>query len=87
MATAYMNGAAGRQQAGLHHKLVMFGREAMVQGSFNGYPSEVTSDVSTTYDSKLVENGTIILDPDYVNDQVSAFDEAWAYASPIIGGE
>jgi hypothetical protein len=59
----------------------------MCQGSFNAYPSEVTSDVSTTYDSKLVENGAIILDPDYVSDQVSAFDEAWAYASPIIGGE
>ena len=68
-------------------KLVMFGREAMFQGSFNAYPSEVSSDVSTTYDSKLVENGAIILDPDYVNDQVSAFDEAWATASPIIGGE
>jgi hypothetical protein len=85
--TAFINGAAGRQWAGVHHKLVMFGREAMFQGSFNAYPSEVSSDVSTTYDSKLVENGAIILDPDYVNDQVSAFDEAWATASPIIGGE
>jgi hypothetical protein len=87
MATAYMNGSTGRQEAGLHHKLVMFGRDAMFQGSFNAYPSEVTSDVTTTYDSKLVENGAIILDPDYVNDQVSAFDEAWAYATPMIGGE
>ncbi|HET9991485.1 MAG TPA: hypothetical protein VFQ65_23310, partial [Kofleriaceae bacterium] len=85
--TAFMNGTTGRQWAGVHHKLVMFGREAMFQGSFNAYPSEVSSDVSTTYDSKLVENGAIILDPDYVNDQVSAFDEAWATASPIIGGE
>jgi hypothetical protein len=85
--TAFMNGSTTRQWAGVHHKLVMFSRDAMFQGSFNAYQSEVSSDTTTTYDSKLVENGAIILDSDYVNDQVTAFDEAWASASPIIGGE
>jgi hypothetical protein len=59
----------------------------MFQGSFNAYPSATTSGTGTTYDSKLVENGAILLDPDYVNAQVNAFDEAWASATPIIGGE
>lgn len=65
-------------------QVVMFGSEAMFQGSFNGYPSGASG---AAFDSKLVENGAIILDPGYVAGQVAAFDQAWASATPIIGGE
>ena len=84
MAKAFINNFAGRQPVGLHHKLVMFGREAMFQGSFNAYQSAAGE--FSTYDSKLVENGGIILDPAYVSNQVDAFEEAWSNALPIIGG-
>jgi hypothetical protein len=84
MARAFINGFGPRQTVGLHHKLVMFGREAMFQGSFNAYPSAAGE--FSTFDSKLVENGGIILDPAYTTNQVDAFEEAWSTAVPIIGG-
>lgn len=85
MTTAFINGFAARQPVGVHHKLVMFGREAMFQGSFNLYPS--TTAVTMPYDSKLVENGAILFDPGYVNAQATAFDEAWDLALHMMGGE
>jgi hypothetical protein len=84
MARAFINGFGPRQQVGLHHKLVMFGSEAMFQGSFNAYPS--AAGAFSTFDSKLVENGGIILDPAYTANQVDAFEEAWSTAVPVIGG-
>ena len=87
MVRANLPGFVGPQWVGEHQKLVMFGREAMYQGSFNAYPSAVISGTGSTYESKLVENGAIILDADYVNDHVNAFETAWAGSVPIIGGE
>lgn len=84
MTTAFLNGFATRQAVGVHHKIMMFGTEAMFQGSFNGYQSGRGGDA---FDSKLVENGAIILDPAYVSDQVAAFEDAWSEALPIIGGD
>jgi hypothetical protein len=84
MTTAFLNGFGPRQGVGVHHKVVMFGSEAMFQGSFNFYQSGRGGDA---YDSKLVENGAIILDPGYVSDHVVAFEEAWSEAIPILGGD
>jgi hypothetical protein len=57
----------------------------MFQGSFNLYPS--ATNAGGTYDSKLVENGAIIFDPDYVNAQANAFDDAWSHAYHIMGDD
>ena len=84
MTTAFINGFAARQPVGVHHKIVMFGREAMYQGSFNAYPSAAGS--FRAFDSKLVENGALIFDAGYVNSQVNSFEEAWQEALPILGG-
>jgi hypothetical protein len=82
MAAAFINGERDRVPVGVHHKIVMFGRAAMFQGSFNLYAS--ASDPNATFDSKLVENGAIILDPAYVTAQVSSWEVAWSHAYRII---
>lgn len=81
--TALLNGTENRQDVGVHHKLMMFGQGAMYQGSYNLYQSGIAA--ATDYDSKLVENGGIIFDPQYVGEQVKAFDEAWDHATYIMG--
>jgi hypothetical protein len=86
MARAFINGNGfvARQAVGLHHKLVLFSDQAMFQGSYNLYQSDAGS--FAPYDSKLVENGAILLDPGYTADQARAFDDAWSAASTILGG-
>lgn len=84
MTKAFINGFAPRQAVGVHYKVLMFGREAMYQGSFNAYQSAAGN--FSTYDSKLVENGGIIFDPTDVDAQAAAWDEAWDSSLSIMGG-
>ena len=94
MTKAYINNgttpqspAPTQEPVGIHHKIVMFGKEAMFQGSYNIYSSRNPSLLEhrgPEYDSQLIENGAVFLKPSLVNEYASAFDVAFRNGVPVL---